>query len=515
MLSSVQKDQTAFGGRAPLRIVVAIIAASTLVRVIAALSVGLVVDEAYTVGVTRQFQWSWFDHPPLAFWMVHAMQTLSSGEASNLALRAPFIACMSLSILVLYDLTRRVYGENAGVWAVLSFALAPFFLFAAGTWALPDGPLILALLCAVSALYRVLFNNQTRAGTWALWLAAGIAFGLAGLSKYQAAIVLFGALGYMLATPHRRWFGHPAPWVAAGLAALIVSPVFVWNAANGFVSFLFQGGRGAAGGGLRFDQLAIMILGEAAYLLPWTAGGLFLGALAGFKRPGADRFFLALALPVIVLFTLTPLWGDRGLPHWTMPGWLFLFPGLGAWLSAMALRGSPWPRRGVVTSLIVVGFVFAAGSLQASTGLLRSLGLQGQSDPTFETIEWRGLRQALETRGVLKAETFLVSPRWLEAGRIDHALSGTRPVLVADADPRGFAFLIDQRRLLGRDAIIVGTARTMSGIEARLAPHFTALERLPPVPILRNGTVEFTLEVVAASGFRLAFPWPYGKKDGP
>ena len=49
------------------------------------------------------------------------------------------------------------------------------------------------------------------------------------------------------------------------------------------------------------------------------------------RGPADDRswYCLCLGLPAIVLFTLVPLWGDRGLPHWQMPGWLLLYPVLG------------------------------------------------------------------------------------------------------------------------------------------------------------------------------------------
>ena len=61
------------------------------------------------------------------------------------------------------------------------------------------------------------------------------------------------------------------------------------------------------------------------------------------RRAARDErrlFLVCLALPTIVVFTLTPLWGAKGLPHWSMPGWLFVYPLLGAWLAAAARGGA-------------------------------------------------------------------------------------------------------------------------------------------------------------------------------
>ncbi len=130
------------------RLVLIAIALSTALRLALGYGLGLGVDEAYTVGVTAAFQWSWFDHPPLAFWMVYAMQAIGAPRAPELLLRLPFIIAFSVSIWAMFTLVRRVHGAEAGVWAAVSLCLAPFFAIAAGTWTLPDGPLILALLLA-------------------------------------------------------------------------------------------------------------------------------------------------------------------------------------------------------------------------------------------------------------------------------------------------------------------------------------------------------------------------------
>ena len=56
-----------------------------------------------------------------------------------------------------------------------------------------------------------------------------------------------------------------------------------------------------------------MVLGEGAYLLPWIFAALIAAAVQSRHRKVSDdrsRFLLWLALPPILVFTITPLWGD-------------------------------------------------------------------------------------------------------------------------------------------------------------------------------------------------------------
>ena len=87
----------------------------------------------------------------------------------------------------------------------------------------------------------------------------------------------------------RRWLAHPAPYVAALLALAIVSPVFVWNAEHGWVSFRFQGGRGAPDSQGSLLQALGMMLGEIAYLTPWIFAGLAAAAMAAFRDAAVGR----------------------------------------------------------------------------------------------------------------------------------------------------------------------------------------------------------------------------------
>jgi len=403
------------------RAALTIIALFASARCAFALTLGLGVDEAYTLVISRQLQLSYFDHPPLHQWIAH-FGALLLGETT--AARLPFVALFAGSGWLMFTLTRRLFGAEAALAALVALNAAPFFFASAGTWIVPDGPLVFALLGAANALAASIEKPATLR-----WFALGVWFGLAGLSKYGAALTAFGAAAFVVLQPRlRAQLSTAGPYLAMGVAALLVAPVFVWNARHAWASFAFQGERGAPVGALRVDHLLQMVGGEAAYLSPWIGFALMAGAVVQWRKADDDRvrLCLCLALPAIIVFTLTPLWGSRGLPHWPMPGWLFLFPLLGAWMA-----NRDWRRWGgyVTAATLGLGVLFVS---QARLGW--ATPWLGKADVTREALDWGALRAALPTDA---PPAFAASVKWSDAGKIGVALGPGVPVLVFSDDPRG------------------------------------------------------------------------------
>jgi len=94
-----------------------IIAVSTAVRLVLAAVLGLGVDEAYTLSVAHDLNLSYYDHPPLQYWIAHfSMPLLGDGRAARL----PFIAMFAASCWLLYRLTQVLFGTPAALVALLS-----------------------------------------------------------------------------------------------------------------------------------------------------------------------------------------------------------------------------------------------------------------------------------------------------------------------------------------------------------------------------------------------------------
>jgi 4-amino-4-deoxy-L-arabinose transferase-like glycosyltransferase len=483
---------------------------STLARLALAGLLDLGQDEAYALAVSRSFQWSFFDHPPLAFWTAGLMQAVFGRELPPILLRLPFVLMFTGTTWAMFALTRRYYGARAGLWAAGLLTTAPFFFASAGSWVVPDGPLMLSLLLAAIFLSRALADNSQR-GRWADWLAAGLFLGLAFLSKYQAVLVLLGALLALLRPADRNWLRRPQPFVAVALALLLFLPVAWWNASNGWVSFAFQLGRGDGSGRFAPQAVADLLAGEALYLLPWLLLALVVGAAVGARAP-AGRFFLALALPSLLVFNLLPLSGASGLPHWSMAGWLFLFPPLGALAEHGQGRGRVWPALLGGASVLSITVIAAA-----SVGLVSNWrvfpGNSALNHFLIEATNWTGVREGMAERGLLdRPGTFLAALSWLDGAHIAEALRPAESPVVLGGDPRGFAFVQNANAHLGQDAIFVASADFLAAAKALAAAHFDSVEVIGTFETSKGGMPAYSLTVLLAHHFSKPVSVPYGLK---
>ena len=466
----------------PRRALAALIAASTALRLLMAWALGLGIDESYMVAAGRQFHLGYFDHPPLSWWMATAASNLTGSDAAWVV-RLPFIAIFALSTWLLWRLTARLFDENSATWAALAFNLAPVFGVTTGGWVLPDGPLICALLAAALCLVEALENGRI---SW--WLTAGLAAGLALLSKYSAGLVLLGALAALLTQPaHRVWLSRPQPYLAALLALLMFSPVLAWNAGHGWASFAFQGDRAAAARFQPFGPLRVFA-GEALFLLPWIWFGLILVWLRGLRAgPANPRSWLlcCLASGPILLFAVVSLWSRNTLFHWASPGYLFLFPLLGAALAKYP-RARIWAKATAI--LVCALLLLVAGEIR--------LGWLARLDPRLQAaelqaVDWTPLRATLAARGLLA--TSVAATNWADAGKIDYALGGNPVVFCLNKDSREYGFLPAPRP--GQDLLIVAPRQTPAQIAAAYGGLFDSIETLPPaeVPLPGHGTIPFAL----------------------
>lgn len=514
---------------------------AALARLAIAAIMPLSVDEAYAVTVSREPSWSFFDHPPLGF-MLARFAAMLSGVETPFVLRLPYVALAIASTALLHDLTRRAFGDRAGVLAAAWFTIAPFSLYGLVT-IVPDGPLIFFLLATTRiVLPLVAPRPDDPPADPRLWLLGGLTFGGALLSKYQAGLFAVAALVAILRLPHGRTaLATRWPWLAGGIALACFFPVIAWNASHGFVSFLFQGGR-AIGGETLLQPLNFFrtLLGQGAYLWPWT----FVVAVTVLWRqisphtpihrllrllslrvllrkadsgapstknpsppsPSPSReegagteVFVILATIPIAFFNAAALISPSSLPHWSMAGWVFALPLVGRWHAA---RGSAFP---VASFSIVVALALLAG-LHARTGALTAMLAERPSwDNTREFTDWDAVPAALAERGYLgRADVHVLALTWIDGAKIGAVLGGRIPVRVESEDPRHFQFLANPRptRPFG---VVVRAARAGQGaamaeaVAEKLRARY-AVVAIEPIIVQRRGgrpLLEFAVLTVA------------------
>ena len=451
--------------RDPRSIALVVLAVGLLLRFVLAASVGLGVDESYAVAVARQWSWSYFDHPPLHFWLAGGIAKLAASE-SGAVVRLPFVLCFAGTTWLTYRIGTRFFGERAGALAAVLLNVSAVFSLSTGGWVLPDGPLMLLMLAAVYVISGILFEEQRISGPlgdWPVttrWLAAGLITGLAMLAKYHGIFVLAGTFLFLLTSaPHRIWLRHPGPYLGTFVAFACFTPVLFWNSGHHWVSFAFQGGR-ATGQGIHLPTMLTNIAGQAAWVLPWIWVPLVMvlwSAIRGGPRDAARWFFVCLGIGPIAAFTLIALRGGVGLPHWQAPGYLLLFPLLGAAVATRIERRDRVTQRWLSASVVgYVGLVLFLVTHAATGWVARALpSAFVKGDPTADLRTWRELRPALDSLGLLTPGVFVAAPSWIQAGEASVALGPDVPVLCLCADPHHFYYLHDDRMFLGRDALIV------------------------------------------------------------
>jgi hypothetical protein len=490
------------------RLALMILGGFLVARLAFAFSLGLGIDESYTIAISRRLSLSYFDHPPLHLWMAH-FTALAVGE--NVVGRAPFVALFSATGWITYRLTSGLFDPQAALAALFALNVTPFFFASAGSWIVPDGPLLFGLALAAFAAARLFFAKpRDNASAWLLWLAVGVGLGFAGLSKYSAVLTAGGLVGFVLISPSQRhWLKHPAPYAGAIVALAMTIPVLVWNAQHGWASFAFQGERGVPEGGLRPVQFMTMVLGQIAFLSPWIFAPLVAGLASALHQRGDERrlFLLCLSLPPIALFTMTPLWGGRGQPHWTMPGWFFAFPLMGVWLKQFGVSAGALRTWAFVSSVLLAAIAGAA-ILEASTSWPWSALAAGSrlADPMLEAFEWRDLRKAPIFD---PPPGFVISTKWSDAGKIALALGPQIPVFVLSNDPRGWAFLDESASFIGRSGVIVTPAEDLKSTLGVAEPFFAALGEPQFQTLGRRGRAEVQLALIPAVGLTRSLPMPY------
>jgi 4-amino-4-deoxy-L-arabinose transferase-like glycosyltransferase len=486
-----------------------VILVGTVARLTMAASIGLGVDESYAVAVARPVSLSYYDHPPLVFWITALTQRIF-GSGSDVVLRLPFIVIFAATTWMVSVLAARLFGEREAVVSAILLQVIPVFGVSDGGWILPDGPLLFGFAATALCVWKALAASP---GTGALrwWVAAGLSAGVALVSNYHALFLIAGLLVFLLTTTRgRRWLARPEPYVAAAVALLISSPVFIWNAHHGWASFRFQGGRATVQHGLHVSALFQNLAGQAGYILPWIwvpLVGLFVSAVRRGPRDEARWLLACLAAGPILTFTALSLGGRPGLPHWPAPGFLFLVPLLAESLVKLERDGH---RRFVKRYLAGTGVVVAAlvtfAASQVRTGWFSRAvpTLFTRGDPSLDAVDWRELQSAVDTLAPT-GRPIVVAANWIDAAKLGAALGPRALVLCFNDDARHFRYVADADSLSGRDAFLVVRADPRShpaGEMKRLALRFRSVS-VPPaavVPIHRGGYEVLRLVVYRGHG---------------
>jgi hypothetical protein len=485
---------------------------------------GLGNGESYYFRGALHLNLSYFDQPPLFFWL--GALSIKLFGLSNFGIRFASVLLFAGTSWMLFLVTKLLFNAKAGFWAVVIMNLSAVFTVAIACWYQPDAPLMFFWLVATYFIVQLMVapgtenSEATRYSrkTWLLWLAVGISMGLATLSKYHV-LFLFAGVFMFIATnkKQRHWLRHPGPYLAILITIIMALPILWWNYNNNWVSFVFQGSRaGVKGDGfhLHFDWFLRSIAGQAAFLLPWIWFPAIRQLFISYKLRTqllAYSFIFWMAILPLVFFTIVTLWADLQFHfHWQAPGYMMLFIPLGFAVDKCLANKDRLTRSWLNFSIFFTVITIGVLGTHMVTGFWSSYGpkaavhfFHGDNlDPTIQGVDYTDINTRFEKEGWLQnPNIFTGSARWWLTGKIDWALKGKKDIIVFDPDPRNLAFLVDPKKLIGKDAIIIGDQHKIY-IDANAKPFFDSITQLPDIQIMRNGP-EYTLQVYYCKNFHI------------
>jgi hypothetical protein len=473
-----------------------LIVTTLLLRLVFAAALGLGIDESYMVASSRSLQLSYFDHPPVAWWLAWLAVHLG-GTDTALVVRLPFILLFALSTWLMFSIVETLFGKKPALYSAVLLNIVPVLGVTSASWVLPDGPLIAALLTSVLCFIHAV---RARGGAvWRWWLASGAFAGLALTSKYTAVLIDVGLLGYLVTSPrYAHWLKRPHPYVAMALALAIFSPVVVWNARHGWISLAFQGSR-ADGGKWHLLGPATTILGESAFFLPWIFVPLCVAiwrAAAGGRSNEARWLILCLGAPSLAVFLLVSL-RAHVLFHWAAPALMMTLPLLAQEISLLR-----WPRKAItaafVLTLLTLGFGITVVATEVRFNWMPEYleDFSPANDPDIDAVDWTTLRKQLATREYFHLGMVVAATNWRDAGKIDYALRGRARVVCLGNDPRQFGVTSPAASFDGDDVLIVERGKSPEWVIMRFGADFAQMEVLPPIILMHNGRPSIPLQLI-------------------
>ena len=361
-------------GSSPLihtpRMIIAVITYAVLLRLFCNVLVELIYEEAYYWNYAQHLDIGYLDHPPMVGWLIWAFTGLLGD--TEFAVRLGSCLCWCIMAYYSYKLAEAVFDEEVALKVLLLASVLPGF-FSFGMIILPDTLLLACWAGALYYFYRLLIEDKRKA-----WLGAGIFMGLGLLSKYTICLLGAGVFTFILMdSRYRKWLLRPELYFSVLLAIIFFSPVIIWNARHGWVSFLFQSaGRINA----KFDFDLPDLLGTILFLLTPT-GALAASAIMWHRRAmhaenqsmhdrNAFSFLLTTAmLPIAIFFFISLSKSVKTV--WTAPLWLGILPYVAAYTlpgkrklpgSLASFVARAWPGT-IVGTLIIYGAVLNYSAL--------------------------------------------------------------------------------------------------------------------------------------------------------
>jgi hypothetical protein len=358
----------------------------------------------------------YYSKPPMVAWLIALTTGLLGEDTGAIRLAAPLLHFGAS--LVIFLVAQRLYDARVALWSAIAYITLPG-VSASAVILSTDAPL---LFCWAVALYGFIRAREPGGERW--WVMVGVATGLGLLSKYAMAYWLLSALLFLLLFADER--RHlPRFLGATALALLIYTPNFVWNAANGFVSYLHTRDNANLTGPLFHPSQFFEFLGlQFGVFGPLFFGSLIVIVLLARASLNERRAALlaCFALPTLAMM-LVVSFVSRAQANWSAPTFVSAVVLVAAWLLA---RG----RTAILAAGVAVDVAITLVAFGAHD-VARAFGTEAPAryDPLHRLRGWKTLGHTVsamlathpgtllmaDDREVMAALIYYVAPHPLDA----------------------------------------------------------------------------------------------------
>ncbi len=308
-------------------------------------------DEAHYWEWSRRLALSYYSKGPGVAYII-AFFTAILGN-TELGVRAGAVVFAGGGTYFIYLIGRELTGEEkTGFYAALLSLITPL-LSVGSVLMTTDAPFVFFWAASV-----YLFMRAFRTGSMGHWALAGIMAGLGFLSKYTMVLIYPVLFLHLLSSREGRvLFRRPGPYVAGVITTILSLPVFIWNFANGGVTFRHTMGQAHLGDAAFSLREPLDFLGSQAGLFTPL---FFIGFVYGVYRCGRKGFgegdegcrFVFLASAFVFFFFLFAGFHGKVQANWAIAAYVTALPacvmafhelwertlerGLGGWRKALA-----------------------------------------------------------------------------------------------------------------------------------------------------------------------------------
>ncbi len=279
--------------------------------------------EAYYWVLSTKLQWNYFDHPPMVAWLIR-LTTLNLLIHSELAVRFGAIISSAVCTWLMFKIGTLLHNNRAGWMAALLYTTSIYSGSGIAAFILPDSVQMvfwLASFYTMLQLIRLPFDDPKNNFKWLLF---GILSGLCIMSKVHGVFLGAGLLSYLLIYDRKR-LNNKYVYLALAISLIIVSPIFIWNVQNHFITYKFHSNRVIpTGTGIDFTRFikqlfeVIFSTGPIHLFLIGTATYSVIKNRLQLNKSDV-RLILLVTLPLIFLVLIISLFRSI-LPHWPGPG---------------------------------------------------------------------------------------------------------------------------------------------------------------------------------------------------